>query len=99
MALLRSAPEQDDEDRAVAPEVNPITRPKIEPMLEHAAADALHAREVALFNFPKGDRDPCGRHGVEAVKPCSERTFAVGIDVFQELEHPNGNVNDTIETR
>src|SRR6516164_7195995 len=49
LPLLGAAGQQDHQRLAVAPEIHPVSRPEIDPVLEHAFPDALHVRQVALF--------------------------------------------------
>src|SRR6476646_8585166 len=49
LTLLRSASEQDHDGVAIFAEIDPISWPKIDSVLEHAGTDALDVREVRQF--------------------------------------------------
>src|SRR5712691_4850498 len=44
LPLLRAADEQDHQLLTVAPEIDPVSRPKFDLVFEHAFADGLHPR-------------------------------------------------------
>src|ERR1700704_5651085 len=57
LSLLGSAGQQDDDRLAIAPEINPIARTKIDPALQHTFAHAFDVGEIALLHAgkPAGD--------------------------------------------
>jgi len=47
LPLLRAAGQQDQQQLSVAPEIDAVSRPKVDPVFEHAFAGRLYARPVA----------------------------------------------------
>src|SRR5690349_4399437 len=87
LALLHAASQQDHQIWTILTEVDTITGPEIDPVLEHAFADRLHAGKVALLQ-----PDDCARHlgardCVDLRKPFRERRTAVRGDIVADVRH------------
>lgn len=96
LTLLRSATQQNDNRLAIFAEVHPIPGTEIDPKLEYASADALHAREVSQLQPANGRRNLRCRGGIKSAKPIRERAQSRTIEVFENGQSANGNINVTI---
>src|SRR5262245_24586790 len=86
LALLRPAAEQNHDRIAVLAEVDSMTRPEIDAVLEHAGAHALHVREVAQLQPANRNRHFRGRCGVERLKPACEGTRPCAVEVLKDRQ-------------
>jgi hypothetical protein len=72
---------------SVPPEVDPVTRPEVDPPLEYASANTFCIREGTLFNAKQSRGDLGRRLGIEAIEPFSERTFTALVEVLEDAQH------------
>src|SRR5213083_1915894 len=90
LALLGAAPDENHDRIAVLSEVDPVPGPKIDLALEHAAANTLHVREVALSEPVERSRDFRCRLNVESVEPGCPWRASLRIEIFEDADrrHP-----------
>ena len=69
LALLGSPANQDDHCLAVLAEVDAVAGPKVDPVLEDAASDAFHVRDIPQLNPRQRRRHPGGSCRIQAVEP------------------------------
>src|SRR5688572_4833239 len=88
LPLLAASGEQDHQRLAVSPEIQPVTWPEIDPVLQHALSDRLHVRKIACFHSRDGGRHlrPCDR--VQTAEPNGGRAMSVSRDEIADFEHP-----------
>jgi hypothetical protein len=51
LPLLRTARQQDQQCVPVAPEIDPVSRPEIDLVFQHALADGFYVGEIALYQI------------------------------------------------
>ena len=73
LLLLRAARQQDHQGLAILSEIDPVARPEIDAILEHAFANRLHIGKIALLQADYGARDLSSRNGFQIRKPLGER--------------------------
>ena len=87
LPLLRSPTEQDDESLSIPPEVNPVTRPEIDPPLENPCANSFDIRKGTLLDAEQGCGNLGRRLGIEAIEPFTERASTALVEVLADLNH------------
>ena len=75
---------------SVTPEIDPVARPKVDPVFEHAAADRLDVRQVALLHPGDGARDLGARHRLQIREPFGEWLAPVRDHIVADFEHGRG---------
>src|SRR5260370_37471738 len=87
LALLRSAAEQNHDCVAVLAEVDAISRPEIDAVLEYAGTHALDVREVSQLQSTNCSRYFRGCCGVKGLKPACEGTRPCAVEVLKDRQH------------
>jgi hypothetical protein len=88
LALLCSAAEQDDQQRPVPTEVDPLPGPKFDFQLANTLAHGLHVRRVSTFETTQRDQNLRRRSSIKPVKPFGVRRPVSGRLVLPKLNHP-----------
>ena len=96
LSRLRAAPDQDDQFRAVAAEVDAVAGAVVDPSLDHAPAHGFVIAKVARLHSLQCARDLRGGLMVETLKPLSEWTTPVVPDVFNDFVHCYRNIYVTL---
>src|SRR5262249_19024024 len=78
LAPLRAARQQNHQSFAIAPEINSIARPEIDPIFEHTFTNRFDIGEVALLELCEGPRDSGARNRFQFRKPFGERSASAG---------------------
>ena len=85
LSLLGSAGQQDDDRLAIAPEINPIARTKIDPALQHTFAHAFDVGEIALLHAGKPAGDLGAGRRVQFREPLGEGFLTARGDVVADI--------------
>jgi hypothetical protein len=84
LTALGAAAQQDDEIVSIPPEVNSISRTKVQADLQNATSDTFDVRCVALFEAGEGHIDLRGCLCIETVEPVFEGAAARGVFIFED---------------
>jgi hypothetical protein len=90
LAFLGAARQQDHQSIAVAPEINPVARPEIDPEFEHALADRFNAGEITLLQAYDGARDFGSRGHLQIREPFGGRLLTASSDVVANFRYRRG---------
>jgi hypothetical protein len=69
LSPFRSSTQQDDDRFPIATEIHSIAWTEIDSVFEHAGADALGIREIALFQTRDRYRNFRGSLGIKSIEP------------------------------
>ena len=87
LAPLCTAPEQDNQRLAVPPELDPISRTRVDAVLQDPRTDAFRVGQNAASHAVQRRHDLHGRLAIKAIEPSSERTATLRIDILRDFEH------------
>jgi len=80
----------------VARKIDPISRPEIDLVFQHALADGFYVSEIALLHPGDNSGNLGARYRVQIRKPFSEWLVAIGGHVITDFEHEyTGNISVT----
>ena len=88
LALLATTTQHNHQTLSVFTEIDPISRPEVDSVLEHAGTNALNAREIA---GGKPGQSGChfGRSlRIQMSEPVRKRAATLAIEVFSNFAHP-----------
>ena len=80
LADVDLASNESDQGIAIPSELDPVAKAEVDSVLQHAATDAVHIRQVAHLHAVKGRRHARGGLSIELVVPATKRAVATGID-------------------
>src|SRR5690348_4794415 len=87
LALFRAAAEKYHEPLAILPEVDAVTRTKINPVFVNASPNALRVRKIPLLHSCESRGDFRGCFFVQAVGPRSKWAVSTTVQVFAYFDH------------
>jgi hypothetical protein len=90
LPLLRAARQQDQQCLPVAREIDPISRPEIDLVFQHALADGFYVGDIALLHPGDAAGNLGARYRVQIREPFSERLVAIRGYVITDFEHKYG---------
>jgi len=76
LPLLRAARQQDQQCIPAARKIDPVSRPEIDLVFQHALADGFYVGKIALLHPGDGADNLCSHHRVQIREPFSERLAA-----------------------
>ncbi len=75
---------------SVAREIDPVSRPEIDLVFQHALADGFYVGEIALLHPGDAAGNLGARYRVQIREPFSERLVAIRGYVITDFEHEYG---------
>ena len=87
LALLRATRQQNHQRFAVAPEIDAVSRPEVDPVFEHAFANRFDVGEVTVLQPNKSSRDLGARNRLQFRKPLREGLRTAGGHAIAKLRH------------
>jgi hypothetical protein len=87
LALLRAARQQNHQRFAVAPEIDAVSRPEVDPVFEHAFANRFDVGEVTVLQPNKSSRDLGAQNRLQFRKLLREGLHTAGGHVVAKLGH------------
>src|SRR6185436_7548572 len=85
LALLRATGQQNHQRFAVAPEINPVSRPKIDTQFEYASANRFYVGEVAPPQSGHRTRNFGSGNKVQILEPAGKRSVTARGDIIEDF--------------
>jgi hypothetical protein len=96
VAVLGTATNQDHKAVAILAEVDAVAGTESDLVFKDARTDALHLREIPLFDTRKRDGHLGGSQRVEPIEPLGEAPVSALVNIAAQFDHPRDNGNNSV---